>query len=125
MSFVPALVQPPSPWSEEMHMAVDALTSRLGLSVMRELSTHGSADATELMEQLHVNRMTLLRMLRKLEVAGVVVGNLPPGERRFQATRYHLDVDRVEAYLAQIHDLVLGEAIQPEQTQHQPDDTEA
>jgi DNA-binding HxlR family transcriptional regulator len=92
-----------------MHATVVTLTSRIGLTVMRELALHGPRTTSELMKVLGFQiRHTLLRTLNRLEVAGVVTVDLPPEERKGRQGRYSLDVDQARAYFAQIEAFVLG-----------------
>ena len=92
-----------------MHEAVDSVTSRIGLSIMRELSVHGPRTASELMDALAITRrQTLLRTLNRLETAGVVAADLEPGERRGRQATYRLKPANVRWYFQQLQTFALG-----------------
>jgi predicted transcriptional regulator len=92
-----------------MYEAVDALTSRVGLGIMRELATQGHRTTSELMSALDIaRRQTLLRTLSLLESAGVVVADLAPAERRGRQALYCLEPDRVRWYFDQLESFALG-----------------
>jgi len=97
-----------------MHEAVDAVTSRIGLSIMRELSTHGPRTASELMEASGISRrQTLLRTLTGLESAGVVIADIPRDERRGRQAVYRLDANQVRWYFEQLQRFALGDDVEP------------
>lgn len=109
---MPTVIRPPSPWSEEKYEAVGALTSRIGLGIMRELATQGPRTASELMGALDIaRRQTLLRTLYRLETASVVVADLSPAERLGRQARYRLVPDRLSAHLKQVEGFALGAEI--------------
>jgi DNA-binding HxlR family transcriptional regulator len=117
MTLVPTVIRPPSPWNEEMHEAVDALTSRIGLSILRELSTHGPRTARELMTASGISRrQTLLHTLGRLESAGVVTADIPPDQRHGRQVVYRIDADQVRWYFQQLQRLALGDEVQPGRT---------
>lgn len=89
-------------------MAV-TLTSRIGLTVMRELSLHGPRTTTELMKALSISqRQTLLRILNRLESAGIVAVDLPPEERKGRQGRYRIVTERAQSYFAELQAFALG-----------------
>jgi DNA-binding HxlR family transcriptional regulator len=97
-----------------MYEAVDALTSRIGLGIMRELATEGPQTASELMTSLGLaRRQTLLRTLYRLEEAGVVVADLPPDQRRGRTAVYSLVPEQVSRYFQQLEGFALGGEIEP------------
>ncbi len=97
-----------------MYEAVDALTSRIGLGIMRELATKGPQTASELMSSLALaRRQTLLRTLYRLEEAGVVVADLAPDQRRGRAAVYSLVPEQVSMYFKQLESFALGSEIEP------------
>jgi DNA-binding HxlR family transcriptional regulator len=92
-----------------MYEAVDALTSRIGLGIMRELSSHGPRTATQLMGALGIShRQTLTRTLYRLEEMGVVVADLPLERRRGRAAVYSLVPDQVSEYFRKLESFALS-----------------
>jgi len=93
---------------------MDALTSRIGRAIMRELATNGPLTSTELMAALEIqHRQTLTRTLYPLEALGVVTADLPAEERFGRSARYSLVPDQVRHQLRELEDYLLGTEITP------------
>jgi DNA-binding HxlR family transcriptional regulator len=99
---VPAVVRPDLPMNVER--AIEALTSRVRVAVLRSLLRDGPASRTELAERLGVSRSLLQSHLRRLETFGLVARE-PAGVHPDHRVRiFRADAARVRALVGALSD---------------------
>ncbi|WP_431230897.1 helix-turn-helix domain-containing protein [Paenarthrobacter nicotinovorans] len=77
-------------------------------AILRHLSTNGPAGAADLARELGTDANTARRALQGLEEAGLVVADVPSGQRRGRTVTFTVQPERLEHLLSALKDYLLG-----------------
>lgn len=85
---------PPTKWTAEVESAIKVYSNRTGLEVLLYLKDHGPSTFGPIFENVTDRvRISVNRSLDRLEEIGVVVVDLPKGQRQYKQPKYDVDRD--------------------------------
>lgn len=89
-------------------MAIESFGTMFSRAILRHLSLHGPTGAADLARELGTDANTARRALQGLEEAGLVVADVPAGQRRGRAVAFAVQPERLEYLLSALKDYLLG-----------------
>jgi len=100
MRRMPRQVRPEdSAWSQDLDAAIVAYGTAVRMQIIRQLRIDGPSMRYQIQDATSINPSVLTQSLRKLESTGVVIANLPAGERSTRALTYAIDETRANRLL--------------------------
>jgi DNA-binding transcriptional ArsR family regulator len=104
---VSRLIEPPVP--QEVAVFYDTVGNRVRGKIVSLLSAAGSMSTAELMERLDMDRSYVIKHMKELEAAGLVVADRPREQRRGRVLQWSVNPERREEMIAAFADFLRGE----------------
>lgn len=89
-------------------MAIESVGTIFSRAIVRYLSINGETGSVELATALGTDPNTVRRCLRQLEDAGMVIANVPSGQRRGRTVSFSVDQGQLKSLVKSLEDFLLG-----------------
>jgi len=93
----------------DVELASEVVGSRARTEILRLLSGRENADFKTLCDELGFVSTSIAKHLVDMETMGVVIADLPPGQRRGRYVRYSIDREQIRRLLNAWSDYIIPE----------------